>query len=79
MKELTLKASEEEIVSLVHRGIEEFEEGQVQAGVSLFLEAQYLLGEIVQNQLEQLHATPPLIPLAEDCTGDEPCHLTNAE
>lgn len=79
MKGLTLKAAHDEIVSLVDRGMQECDEGEIHAGVSLFLEAQFLLGEVVQNQLDHLHSTPPLIPSAEDCPDEEGCHLANAE
>jgi hypothetical protein len=70
MNELTLRAIHEEALSLVQRGVEEFEEGETCVGVSLLLEAQFLLGEVIQQQLNQIDSTPPLSPSSDESIND---------
>jgi hypothetical protein len=52
----------EEIVTLLNDGAEQFQRGEAQAAVSLLIEAQFVLGELIQHELNKLQETPPLIP-----------------
>ncbi len=70
MTELALKAVHEEVVSLVQRSVEEFEGGEAQAGISLLLEAQFLLGEVIQERLNNMEITPSLSPLMDEWVDD---------
>lgn len=82
MTECLLTVAHEEIISLVNQGVEECETGNTGAGVSIFLEAQFLLGELIERQLNKVLATPPLSPLMDDCPdgGGVPSrHLQHAE
>jgi len=62
MKGLSLKGAHEEVVSLVRRAVEEFEEGEVQVGISILLEAQFLLSELIEQELNHIDSAPPLSP-----------------
>ena len=70
MKELTLKVAHEEALSLLQRGVVEFEEGETHTGVSLLLEAQFLLGEVIQQQLNKMDSPPHLSPLSDEGPGE---------
>jgi hypothetical protein len=70
MAESLLTVAHEEIISLVNQGVEECETGNMNTGVSIFLEAQFLLGELIEHQLNNLPTTSPLIPLMDDCVDD---------
>ena len=81
MKEPSLNEIREEVSSLVSEGAEEFERGESKAGISLLLEAQFLLGALIQRELIKIHRAPPISPQAEEssseCTLREclPLHL----
>lgn len=82
MKECLLKVAYEEIISLVNQGVDECEAGDTSAGVSILLEAQFLLGDLIEHQLNRVLLTPPLSPLMDDCAdgaGVPSCYLQNAE
>jgi hypothetical protein len=70
MTELGFKVAHEELLSLVHSGAEEIEKGEVNAGISLLIEAQFLLGELIQQQLNA-HDAPPLSPFVGECADEE--------
>jgi hypothetical protein len=61
----------EEIVTLLNDGAEEFQRGQAQAAVLLLIEAQFVLGEVIQHELNKLQETPPLIPVGDERTEEE--------
>lgn len=66
MKELSLKEIREEVSSLVSEGAEEFARGESEAGVSLLLEAQFLLGTLIERELIKTHCAPPITPLSDE-------------
>ena len=67
MKEPFLKVAHEEIISLVNQGGDECEAGDINGGVSILLEAQFLLSDLIEHQLNRVLSTPPLSPLMDDC------------
>ncbi len=71
MKELAFRVAHEEVVSLVQSGVEEFDEGEPQAGVSLLLEAQFLLADLIQQRLNNIVSAPPLSPFVDGCADEE--------
>jgi hypothetical protein len=82
MKECLLKVAHEEIISLVNQGVDECEAGDTSAAVSILLEAQFLLSDLIEHQLNRVLLTPPLSPLMDDCAdggGVPSCYLQNAE
>jgi hypothetical protein len=66
MKGSSLKVAHEEVVSLIQRAVEEFDEGQAHVGVSILLEAQFLLGEVIASELNNIHSAPPLSPVESE-------------
>jgi hypothetical protein len=68
MKGLSLKVAHEEVISLIQRAVEEFEEGQAHVGVSILLEAQFLLGDVIAHELYNIHSAPPLSPSESECS-----------
>jgi hypothetical protein len=66
MKELSLKEIREEVSSLVSEGAEEFARGESEAGVSFLLEAQFLLGALIERELIRTHCAPPISPLSDE-------------
>lgn len=60
MNTLSLEDIREEINSLLHESIKEFQKAESQVGVSLLVEAQFLLGEAIQHELNKIHRTPSL-------------------
>ena len=82
MKGCLLKVAHEEIISLVNQGVDECEAGDASAGVSILLEAQFLISDLIEHQLNRVLSTPPLSPLMGDCAdgGEVPSRcLENAE
>jgi hypothetical protein len=73
MKGLLLQDVREEIVSLLDQSTVEFQSGSSQVAVSMLMEAQFLLGDIIQNELNRIQGMPPLVPSADDCA-----EVTNA-
>lgn len=70
MTGLKFKVAHDEVLSLLHSGAEELEKGEAQGGISLLIEAQLLLGELIQQQLDNLDA-PPLSPFGGECADEE--------
>jgi hypothetical protein len=64
MRALLLRDVREEIVSLLDESTAELLEGSSEVAVSMLLEAQFLLCDAIQNELNSIRITPPLVPLA---------------
>jgi len=59
----------DELISLLNDSAEECKNGETQVGLSLLLEAQFLLGELIQHQLNT-HYAPPLSPPADELSDE---------
>jgi hypothetical protein len=82
MKDVALRAAHDEVIAPVQGSAEELNEGEAQVGISLLLEAQFLLSEIIQECLSDTNSTPPLSPLMGEWVDDREdsrCNLLNAE
>jgi hypothetical protein len=65
MKGLSLQDVREEIISLFDESNAELQNGSPEAAVSMLIEAQLLLCDAVQIEINRLQSPPPLVPLAE--------------
>jgi hypothetical protein len=70
MKGLSLQDVKEEIISLFDEGNAELERGSPEAAVSILIEAQLLLCDAVQNEINKMQPTPPLVPLAQGSVAE---------
>jgi hypothetical protein len=59
---LAAEVFRDELISLLNESAEECKKGETQAEFSLLLEAHFLLGELIQNQLSTTDCAPPLSP-----------------
>lgn len=76
MKELMLKAAHDEVLSLLCSGTEEIETRNPQIGVALLIEAQFLLAEIIQRQLNKIDCSPPLSPFVGEWADKDERNVT---
>ncbi len=60
MTRLSFEDGQKEIDLLLKAGKEEFDSGNSLAALSILFEAQYLLGEIVQSELERVEVSGPV-------------------
>lgn len=65
MKGLSLKDVREEIVSLLEESTEELKNGDRQTAVSILVEAQFLLSDAIQNEMNGIDCTPSLVSPAD--------------
>lgn len=66
MKGLSLNDVREEIVSLLNESTEVLQSGDPQAAVSILVEAQFLLSDAIQNEMNGIEcASSPLQPANE--------------
>ena len=62
MLEVAVQEVRDEIVSLVRESAEETRTGSSQSAVSMLIEAQCLLAELIENELNKLEPLPSLVP-----------------
>jgi hypothetical protein len=67
-----------EVISLVSESAEESQKGEAQSALSLLLEAQFLLGELIQNQLNTIHCAFPLRPPTDEFAEESDEGLSTA-
>lgn len=60
MTALPIEVVRDEVISLVSESAEETQNGAVQSALPLLLEAQFLLGELIQTQLNTIQCAPLL-------------------
>jgi hypothetical protein len=65
MQGLTLEDIREEIVSLLNESAEELRNGYPQTAISILVEAQFLLSDAIQNEMNRAECTP-LVPLGDE-------------
>lgn len=70
MKDMSLNDVREEIVSLLKESAEVRQNGDLQAAVSILVEAQFLLSDAIQNELEQIDCSPSLLPATGEWSGE---------
>ncbi len=68
----------DEVVSLLNVSAEESKKGEAQAELSLLLEAQFLLGDLIQHHLNTIHCAPPLSPPANAFAEESEQELATA-
>lgn len=68
----------DELISLLNESAEEARKGEAQTELSLLLEAHFLLGELIQNQLNTIHCAPPLSPPTDEFAGENEQGLVTA-
>lgn len=66
MRALPIEVVRDEVISLVSESAQEYQNGAIQSELSLLLEAQFLLCELIQNQLTAAQYAPPLSPPADE-------------
>ena len=62
MKGLSLNDVREEIVSLLNESTEVLQNGDPQAAVSILVEAQFLLSDAIQNEMNGIQCAPSSVP-----------------
>ena len=72
MRGLTLRDVREEIVALLDESTKELQDGNSQTAVTMLLEAQFLLSDAIQNEMNRTECTPSLVPLADGCSEEAP-------
>jgi hypothetical protein len=70
MTALSIEVVRDELFSLIRESIEEFQKAEAQVGVSLLLEAQFLLGEVIQHKLKKIHCAPSLSLVTREWAQD---------
>lgn len=66
MNGLLLQDVREEIVSLLDESTAELQDRSPQVAVSMLMEAQFLLSDAIQNELNRTQCTPSLVPAADE-------------
>jgi hypothetical protein len=66
MRALPIEVVRDEVISLVSESAHECRNGTIQSELSLLLEAQFLLCELIQNQLTAAQYAPLLGPPANE-------------
>ena len=62
MLEVAVQEVRDEVVSLVRESAEETRTGSSQSAVSMLIEAQCLLAELIENELNRLQPFPSIVP-----------------
>ena len=70
MQGLTLKDVRNEIVDLLDESTKELQNGNSQMAVTMLVEAQFLLSDAIQNEMNRTECTPSLVPLADECSEE---------
>lgn len=73
MKGLLVQDVRKEIVSLLDQCTEELQDGSPQVAVSMLMEAQFLLGDAIQNELNRIQNAPLLVPAGDESAEGAEC------
>lgn len=65
MKGLSLNDVRDEIVSLLNESTDVLQNGNQQAAVSILVEAQFLLSDAIQNEMNVMVCAPSSVPSAD--------------
>jgi hypothetical protein len=78
MRAFPIEVARDEVISLVSESAQECRNGAIQSELSLLLEAQFLLCELIQHQLTAAQHAPPLSPPANEFTDESDRDLISA-
>jgi hypothetical protein len=70
MRALPIEVVRDEVISLISESAQECQNGATQSELSLLLEAQFLLCELIQNHLTAAQYALPLSPPADEFSDE---------
>ncbi len=77
MARLSFEEGREEIASLLEVGKEEFDNGNRLVALSILFEAQCVLGEMFQNEMEKVEGAASIVTAPEFCAEDCPVNTSS--
>jgi hypothetical protein len=66
MRGLSLKDVRQEVVSLLDKSTEELQDGNSHSAVLMLVEAQFLLSDAIQNEMNRVECAPSLVPPTDE-------------